>query len=216
MTHPINDEGAALPVLTVALSGGIASGKSAAAERFAQLGVPVFDADVVARDVVAPAQPALAEIVATFGAEFANASGELDRARMRALVFADSGARKQLEAILHPRIRRALVDSVRSCASSYCILAIPLLVESYADYRWVDRILITDVPAPVQLARLTRRPGIDPALAARILSAQASREQRLALADDVIDNTAPLESLGAVAARLHQRYLGLAAQRQQP
>jgi len=171
MTHPINDEVAALPVLTVALSGGIASGKSAAAERFAQLGVPVFDADIVAREVVAPAQPALAEIIATFGAEFVNAGGELDRARMRALVFADSGARARLEAILHPRIRRALLDSVRCCANSYCVLAIPLLAETHADYRWVDRVLITDVPAAVQLARLTRRPGIDSALAARILSA---------------------------------------------
>jgi len=216
MIHPTDDAGRTLSVLTVALSGGIASGKSAVAERFAQLGVPVFDADVVARDVVAPAQPALTEIIATFGAEFVNADGELDRARMRELVFADGSARQRLEAIVHPRIRRALIDSVHGCAGSYCILAIPLLVESYAHYRWVDRVLITDVPASVQLARLTRRPGIDAALAARILSAQASRERRLALADDVIDNTAPLESLGAVAARLHQRYLRLAAQRRQP
>lgn len=196
----------------VALTGGIASGKSATAARFAQLDVPVFDADVVAHDVVAAGQPALGEIATQFDAGMLTAAGELDRARMRALVFADDRARLRLEAILHPRIRAALIESVRGCAAPYCVLAIPLLVEAYADYRWVDRVLATDVPVAVQIARLTRRPGIDEKLAARILAAQATRPQRLALAHDIIDNTAPIEALGAVAERLHRLYLALAAQ----
>jgi len=200
-------------VYCVALTGGIASGKTATAERFAHLGVPVFDADVVAHDVVAKGQPALGEIAAQFGRGVIAASGELDRARVRALVFQDADARLRLEAILHPRIRAALLDAVRHCDAAYCVLAIPLLVETRDDYRWVDRVLATDVPAAVQMARLTRRPGIDAALAARILAAQATREQRLAAADDIIDNTAPIESLGAVTERLHRLYLGLSEQR---
>lgn len=200
-------------VYCVALTGGIASGKSATAERFARLGVPVFDADIVAHEVVAVGQPALREIAAQFGADMIAPAGELDRARMRALVFADASARRRLEAILHPRIRSALMESVHTCAATYCVLAIPLLVEARDDYRWVDRILTTDVPVAMQIARLTRRPGIDEDLATRILAAQASRVQRLALADDIIDNTAPLEALGAVTDRLHRCYTQIAAMR---
>jgi len=203
--------GAGKKTLVLALSGGIASGKSATTARFAQLGVPVFDADVVAREVVAAGQPALQEIAAQFGRAFIAADGELDRARMRTLVFEDPRARQQLEAMLHPRIRARLLENVRGCSSAYCVLAIPLLIENWQDYRWVDRVLITDVPVAVQIERLTRRPGIDAALAAGMLAAQATREQRLAAADDIVDNSAPLKSLDAVTARLHQRYLELAA-----
>jgi len=200
-----------MPVYCVALTGGIASGKSATTERFAQLGVPVFDADVAAREVVARGAPALADIAAQFGTDALTAGGELDRARVRAIVFADPPARRRLEAILHPRIRALLVDSVRACRSAYCVLAIPLFVEAREDYAWVDRVLSTDVPETVQLERLTRRPGIDAQLARQILAAQATRAQRLALADDVIDNTAPLAALQAVIGRLHAAYLVAAA-----
>jgi dephospho-CoA kinase len=199
--------------LAIALTGGIASGKSATAQRFMQHGVPVFDADVAARDLVAAGQPALAEIAAAFGRDTVTAAGELDRARLRQIVFADAAARKQLEAILHPRIRARLIEQVRACREPYCVLAIPLFAECRAHYAWVDRVLCTDVPRPVQLDRLLHRPGIDAATAQGMLDAQVSREERLALADDAIDNTGPLSALDAAVARLHRRYLALAAAR---
>jgi dephospho-CoA kinase len=199
--------------LAVALTGGIATGKSATTTRFAELGAPVFDADVIARDVVAAGQPALDEIAMAFGADVVTARGELDRARVREIVFADTGARRRLEAIIHPRVHTALLQAAQSCTAAYCVLAIPLLVECHHDYVWVDRTLTTDTPREVQLRRLTQRPGIDENLARRMLAAQASREQRLALADDVIDNTGPMCALDATVTRLHARYLALAAAR---
>ena len=199
--------------LAIALTGGIASGKSATAQRFMQHGVPVFDADVAARDLVVAGQPALDEIAAAFGREALTAGGELDRARLRQIVFADASARGRLEAILHPRIRARLIEQVSACREPYCVLAIPLFVECRADYAWVDRLLCTDVPPEIQLERLLHRPGIDAATAQGMLDAQVSREERLALADDAIDNTGPLSALDAAVARLHRRYLALAAAR---
>jgi dephospho-CoA kinase len=197
----------------VALTGGIASGKSATAARFAQLGVAVFDADVIARDVVAPGQPALAEIAQVFGSTILTDAGNLDRGRMLERVFGDPASRKRLEAILHPRIRAVLLQQAHDCTAAYCILAIPLLVECREDYAWVDRVVTTDVPRSVQIDRLTHRAGIDLELAQLMLRAQATREQRLALADDVIDNTGPLRALDNAVARLHRHYLRRAAQR---
>jgi dephospho-CoA kinase len=192
---------------TIALTGGIATGKSAITQRFVQLGVPVFDADVSARDLVASGQPALAEIAAAFGTQMLTAAGDLDRAHLRERVFTDAAARRNLESILHPKVRAALLAQVRACTAAYCILAIPLLVECRNDYTWVDRVLTTDAPRDLQLQRLTHRPGIDAALAERMLDAQATRKQRLAIAHDVIDNTGPIEALDTIVARLHQRYL---------
>lgn len=195
---------------TIALTGGIASGKSTVAQRFAQQGVPVFDADVHAHALVAPGQPALQEIVDAFGAILTPA-GELDRARLRQIVFADACARRRLEAILHPRIRARLIEQVTACREPYCVLAIPLFAECRVDYAWVDRVLCTDAPRATQVERLLRRAGINAATAHGMLDAQASRESRLALADDVIDNTGPLTALDAAVARLHGRYLASAA-----
>ena len=197
----------------VALTGGIATGKSATTERFARYGAPVFDADLIAREVVMPGQPALAEIAASFGARVLTSTGELDRACVREIVFANTAARRQLEAIIHPRVRAALLAQVQTCAAAYCILAIPLLVECRADYAWVDRVLTTDAPKEAQLRRLAHRTGIDAGMAQRMLDAQASRAERLALADDVIDNTGPIKALDAVVGRLHRHYLALAAAR---
>lgn len=194
----------------VALTGGIASGKSATAQRLSKLGAPVFDADVIAHDLVQPGRPALAEIARVFGAHMLDASGSLDRAKLRAFVFADATARRRLESILHPLIHDILVARVKDCTSAYCVVAIPLFVECRADYAWIDRVLVTDAPRNVQLTRLTERGGIDHALAARILEAQASRTQRLALADDVIDNTGPIAALDAIVGRLHGIYMELA------
>ena len=194
---------------TVALTGGIASGKSAATDRFAALGVDVIDADLVSRELVAPGGAALEEIVAAFGKEVLAADGALDRRAMRERVFADDGARRRLETILHPRVRDILRERSQAGSGAYAMLAIPLLVES-GHYGWVDRVLVIDVPREVQRARLLARDGITPELADAMLDAQASREQRLAIADDVIANDGTLADLDDRVRQLHERYLALA------
>ncbi len=193
----------------VALTGGIASGKSTVAGHLAGLGAELVDADIVARELVAPGQPALTEIVAAFGPEVLDAEGALDRRAMRTRVFGDPGSRHMLEAILHPRVRATLRDRSNASVAPYVVLAIPLLAEGRG-YDWVDRVLVVDVPREVQHARLVARDGIPPDLADAMLDAQASREQRLAIADDVIDNSGTLEDLGTATAVLHRRYLDLA------
>ncbi len=197
----------------IALTGGIAAGKSAVTRRFAALGVPIHDADVAAREVVAPGSEGLAAVVAAFGNEALDAHGHLDRAAMRRRVFADPLARKTLEAIVHPRVRQWLHERALDDTAPYCLLAIPLLVENLDHYRWIDRVLVVDAPADLQLARLMARDGIDEALARRMLAQQAERAQRLALAHDVIDNSGDEAALDAAVAALHQRYLALAAKR---
>lgn len=197
-------------MFTVALTGGIASGKSAVADRFAALGIDLIDADIVARELVEPGQPALAELAATFGPGILTPDGRLDRRGMRERVFADAGARRQLEDILHPRIREELRQRAGRVERAYGMLVVPLLVESGPHYSWADRVLVVDVPRAVQAARLTARDGIDAALAESMLDAQASREQRLAIADDVIDNSGSLAELDDAVAALHARYVALA------
>lgn len=198
---------------TVALTGGIASGKSEVERRFRALGVHVADADVVAREVVAPGTPGLAEVVEAFGPGALGPDGTMDRAAMRRRVFADEAARRRLEAIIHPRVRAALRAACEAAPGPYAIAAIPLFAEAGAEAYapWVDRVLVVDVPVEVQLERLLRRDGIDEALAWRMIRAQATRAERLAVADDVIRNDGPLEALDAEVARLHEQYLGLAA-----
>ncbi|WP_343820894.1 dephospho-CoA kinase [Dyella marensis] len=197
----------------VALTGGIASGKSAVARRFEALGIAVYDADVAAREVVKPGSEGLAAIVQTFGAGVLDGEGQLDRAAMRRRVFADDMARRQLEAITHPRVRSWLRERAGTDHGPYCLLAIPLLAENIAHYRWVDRVLVVDSTEAAQLERLMRRDGIDEALARRMIQRQARREERLAIADDVIANTGEEAALDAAVAALHQRYLALAKTR---
>ncbi|MFA7588221.1 MAG: dephospho-CoA kinase, partial [Novosphingobium sp.] len=169
----------------VALTGGIASGKSEVERRFRALGVHVADADVASREVVEPGTPGLAEIVEAFGPGALDAGGRLDRAAMRRRVFADDDARRRLEAIIHPRVRTALREACDAAPGPYAMAAIPLFAEAGRQaYDWVDRVLVVDVPVEVQLQRLLRRDGIDEALAWRMIRAQASRKERLALADD--------------------------------
>ena len=196
----------------IGLTGGIASGKSAIADRFIARGVIVADADVAARAVVEPGQPALAEIVAAFGPDILQRDGRLDRGALRVKVFDDDDARRRLEAILHPSIRLALHDVCTTAAGPYVVVAIPLLVEggARAAYPWLDRILVVDVPREVQRARLMQRDDIDAALAEKMLDAQASRRERLAIADDVIVNDGPLKKLDAHVAALDARYRSLA------
>jgi dephospho-CoA kinase len=196
-------------MFTVALTGGVASGKSTVERLFASRGIEVVDADHVAREVVAAGTAGLADIVEIFGTDVLSADGSLDRRAMRERVFADERARRQLEAIIHPRVREVLRQRASEVHSAYGMLVIPLLVES-GDYAWVNRVLVVDVPREVQRERLLKRDGISRELAEAMLNAQASREQRLAVADDVIDNSADLESLDDAVERLHRRYLQLA------
>jgi dephospho-CoA kinase len=196
----------------VALTGGIASGKTAAAERFAALGASVIDADIVARELVAPGSAVLAEIVRRFGAQYLDASGALDRRAMREHVFADTEARSTLESILHPRIRTALRARALVASGAYVMLAIPLLAER-GHYEWVDRVLVIDVPREIQMRRLLARDGVTPALAEAMLAAQATRGQRLALADDVIENSGTLAELDQNVSALHARYVALSEAR---
>ena len=195
----------------VALTGGVASGKSAVARRFEAHGIHVYDADVAAREVVAPREPALAEIEFVFGAEVLTADGRLDRRAMRERVFADPEARRKLEGIIHPRVRAWLRRRVGMDRGPYCMLAIPLLVENREHYAWVDRVLVVDAPEALQIERLVQRDGIDREAAQRMLDAQSSRQQRLAIADDVIVNDGEETVLDAQVAALHRRYMELAA-----
>jgi dephospho-CoA kinase len=195
--------------MVVALTGGVAAGKTAVARRFEALGVSVHDADVAARAVIEPGTSGLAAVVDAFGVGVLDDAGRLDRPAMRQRVFADPTARKTLEAIIHPRVRQWLCEHALAERGPYCLLAIPLLAENIEHYRWVDRVLLVDVPESVQMARLIARDGIDETLARRMLAQQASRMERLALADDVIENSGDESALNHVVAELHQRYLAL-------
>ena len=192
--------------LAVVVTGGIAAGKTAVTRAFAEFRAPIFDTDAVSRELVAPGRPALAEIVEAFGADVLTPKGELDRLRMRERIFNDESSRQRLEAILHPRVRNELRTSVSTCTAAYCLLAIPLFAESAQAYEWVDRVLVVDVPREMQLARLMQRDGMTMEFAERALAAQATRERRLALADDVIDNTGTLDDLNRVVTRLDRLY----------
>lgn len=195
--------------LTIGLTGGIASGKTLVADAFVERGVPVLDADQVARDVVMPGEPALGEIAETFGAEYLQADGSLDRRKLRQRVFGDPAALKRLEAITHPRIRARMRSWLAAQTTPYCILSVAILVE--AGMRpLVDRVLLVDVPVEHQMRRLTVRDGIEETLARQMIAAQASREQRLAAADDVLVNDGSPEQALARVAELHRFYLELA------
>lgn len=202
--------------LVIALTGGVAAGKTAVARRFEALGVHVHDADVAAREVIEPGSDGLAAVVDAFGSDVLDPTGRLDRPAMRQRVFADPAARRQLESIIHPRVRQWLHDRALAERGPYCLLAIPLLAENITHYRWVDRVLLVDVPESVQIERLIARDHIDETLARRMLSQQASRAERLALADDVIENSGDEAALDSAVAELHQRYLLLATQHSAP
>ena len=196
----------------IGLTGGIASGKSALEKAFAKQGVVVADADLLAREVVAPGEPALAAVVERFGRDVLQADGQLDRAALRVRVFGDPDQRRTLEAILHPAIRARLEAICRAAPGPYAIATVPLLTEGggRAAYPWLHRILVVDTPAAVQKARLMQRDGIDATLADQMMAAQASRAERLALADDIVVNDGDIHHLQHAADALHLRYLALA------
>lgn len=200
--------------MRVGLTGGIASGKSIVAEMFAAHGVPVIDTDIIARQVVMPGQPALDEIRQIFGDAVIDEFGTLDRAEMRKLIFANERHRQQLEDIVHPRIRQETARQVGEAEGDYQLIVVPLLTESPLK-GLVDRILVVDCDEITQIKRLMARDAESEEQARRILAAQASRAQRLEIADDIIQNNASLDSTASQVAVLHERYLELANSRQE-
>jgi len=196
-------------MLRIALTGGIASGKSTVAQLFAALGARLIDTDQVARDVVAPGSGALARIAARFGQQILLPDGSLDRAKLRETVFADVQARTDLEAITHPLIRARVAELGALPDGPYQLIAVPLLAETgtAGDY---DRVLVVDCDPQLQLQRLMARDRMSRSDAQRMIDAQASRESRLAIANDVIRNDGDINALATQVQVLHQRYLGRA------
>jgi dephospho-CoA kinase len=196
-------------MLTIALTGGIGSGKSTVAACFAQLNVPVIDADQLAREQVAPGSPALTEIALAFGPEMILEDGSLDRARLRREIFAEPQQRRRLEAILHPRIYAEMRRRIQTLQAPYCVLVIPLILET-GETAIADRILVVDAPESLQRKRTQIRDGLADAEVDAILRAQISRAERLRAADDIIVNDGDLAHLKEQVVVLHSRYLDLA------
>lgn len=195
----------------VALTGGIGSGKSTVADLFAARGAALVDSDAIAHELTAAGGAAMAPLAAAFGSSVVTPEGSLDRGVMRRLAFADAGLRGRLEAILHPLIRAESDRRCRAATAPYVILAIPLLVEGGAYRDRVDRVLVVDCPEALQVARVVARSGLSRAEVERIMAAQASRADRLAAADDVIDNGGAPEALAPRVEALHRQYLAMAA-----
>ena len=196
---------------TVALTGGIGSGKSTVADEFAHLGVTVIDADIIARQVVEPGTPALLAIAERFGPQMLNDDGCLNRRRLRERIFAHSEDKAWLNALLHPLIQQETRRQMQSSTSPYLLWVVPLLVENRLTDK-ADRVLVVDVPKETQIERTMRRDGVSREHAEHILAAQATREQRLAAADDVIENMGSADAVASHVARLHDKYLMLASQ----
>ncbi|CAD7558147.1 dephospho-CoA kinase [Aeromonas hydrophila] len=196
----------------VAITGGIGSGKTTVANQFAELGIEVVDADVIAREVVEPGTPALAAIAAHFGSEVITPDGQLDRRRLRERVFTDPQAKGWLNALLHPLIRTEMQRQCAAARSPYCLLVVPLLVENRLT-ALANRVLVIDVDEATQIERTCRRDGVSREQAQAILAAQASRAERLAAADDVLDNqNGTPEAIKSRILALHETYLAFASQ----
>lgn len=191
----------------VGLTGGVGSGKSTVADFFVELGAALVDTDAIAHELTGPKGAAIPALIAAFGPAVLNAAGALDRARMRQRVFADAKAREILEGILHPMIRELSAQRTQSANAPYVILAVPLLVESVSYRERCDRILVVDCPETQQIERVMARNGLSEAEVKAIMAAQATRAQRLAVADDVVSNETDLASLKIQVLSLHQKYL---------
>ena len=193
----------------VGISGGIGSGKTTVTDLFAKYAVEVIDADLIAREVVEPGTPALKAIVDKFGQSVLDKSGHLDRAKLRTLVFNDSEVKNWLNQLLHPAIRLQMLLQTQQAKSIYCLLSVPLLVENKL-FEQVDRVVIVDVDEQTQLQRTLLRDKTNEQQIRAIMNAQATRQQRLAVADDVIDNNGKADDLAKQVAQLHKNYLQLA------
>ena len=198
-------------MLIVGLTGGIGSGKTTVSDVFARLGVPVIDTDILARGLVVRGQPALNAIVERFGSEYLDESGNLNRNQLRKRIFADPIARQHLEAILHPAIRSELRRQLMALEALYCIVVVPLLLETGMT-DMVHRVLVVDIPETLQLSRVISRDSVDETQARRILAAQVKRNERLARADDIIDNRGGLTDLEHQITTLHHQYQALATE----
>ncbi len=196
-------------MLRVGLTGGIGSGKSTVAALFARHGAPIIDTDEIAHELLVPGQAANAEIVAAFGQEILDSNGNIDRTQMRHRVFAEAAERKRLEAILHPRIRTETARRLESLHAPYCLVVVPLLIEAgFTDL--VDRVLVVDADDTLRIQRTKARSGLGEAEIRRIMASQASRQERLQKADDIITNNSDLAHLEREVARLHGVYSALA------
>lgn len=196
---------------TVALTGGIGSGKSTVANAFAQLGIQVVDADIIARQVVEPGSPALGAIVDYFGPQMLSSEGELNRRLLRERIFDNEEDKAWINALLHPLIQQETQRQIAHASSPYVIWVVPLLVENQLQHR-ANRVLVVDVSRNTQLRRTMLRDNLTPELTEKILAAQATREARLAVANDVIDNNGAPDAIASDVARLHASYLQYAAQ----
>jgi len=194
----------------IGLTGGIGSGKSTAADAFAGLGATVVDTDAIAHELTAPGGAAVPEIARQFGKAFIDASGAMDRKRMRDLVFSDAEEKRRLEALLHPMIRAESERRIAAAPGPYVIYAVPLLVESAGHRERVARVLVVDCPEALQIARVRQRNNLPEAQIRRIIASQIQRERRLSAADDVIDNSGDIAALHNQVRALHERYLALA------
>jgi dephospho-CoA kinase len=198
-------------IFTIGLTGGIGCGKSTVADLFAARGASVIDTDLIAHELTAPHGAAMPALLAEFGQDFATPEGALDRAKMRNLVFSDPTARGRLEAILHPKIRDATVAAAAIASGPYVVFVVPLLIESGTWSERVSRVLVIDCPEELQVQRVMARSNLPEAQVKAIMAAQASREQRLAAADDVILNDNGLDLLAPQVERLHAFYMDNAA-----
>ncbi len=199
----------------IGLTGGIGSGKTTACRLFSELGVPVLDADQIAHDLTRPGQSATRTIIKTFGEKIGSKDGGIDRTRLRQLIFNDPESKQKLEAILHPLIYAEIERRALSLKADYCIIAIPLLIETHAEHL-VDRVLVIDASEATQLQRAGPRDSSDAASIIKIIKSQASREERLGRADDIIHNDGNIESLKAQVCNLHTVYTRLAIVHQRP
>jgi dephospho-CoA kinase len=200
-------------IFVVVLTGGIASGKTAVSDLFAEKGVPIVDTDLIARKVVQAGSPALQKIAREFGPHFLDEERNLNRRKMREAIFSDPEKKRRLEGILHPAIAAEAVRQVSMRREPWCILVVPLLAES-GRYQWVNRVLVVDVDESTQIERVMARDNIDRSQAEAILRSQASRQDRLALADDIIDNSGSLDQLKSKVDSLYEIYSDLANQHQ--
>ena len=196
-------------MLRIGLTGGIGSGKTTVADMFANHGSPVIDADEIARALVAPYQPAYDEIIEAFGRDIVDGEGNIDRDKLRRLVFDDTQRRRELEAILHPRVRTEIHHQSVELDAPYCIIVIPLLIEA-DQLDLVERVLVIDLDEEKQVHRVGARSGLSEAEVRKIIAAQIERSERLRHADDVIENNADMVSLEAQVEKLHRCYLALA------
>ncbi|MBF4987318.1 dephospho-CoA kinase [Methylophilus sp. 14] len=190
----------------VAVTGGIGSGKTEVCKAFMALGVPVVDLDHIARDMSAPGSPAMQAVRAQFGDAMFNADGQLDRAKLRELVFAEPDALDQLNQIMHPAIRLEAIRQIAQHTGAYVVLAIPLLVESRDDWSMIDHVLVVDCDEQTQLARVIQRSQLSEGMAQAMIAAQSSREERLAIADSVIENDQTLDNLQEKVLEFHKNF----------